>query len=88
MTEQDSPESSDSEAETTAQGDEPTGRFSWFTKDRVRTVIFEADTPAGKIFDVWLIILILLSVAAVMADTVDWIHEPYATTLLVLEWVF
>lgn len=88
MTEQERPEPPESEAETTAQVDEPAGRFSWFTKDRVRTVIFEADTPAGKIFDVWLIILILLSVAAVMADTVDWIHERYGTTLLVLEWVF
>jgi len=59
-----------------------------FDKDTVRTIIFEADTPAGKAFDVWLIVLILLSVAAVMADSVDAIHERYGTLLLVLEWVF
>ena len=34
-------------------------------------VIFEADTPAGKWFDIVLIICILLSVATVMLDSVD-----------------
>ena len=57
-------------------------------KDKIRTIIFEADTPAGKAFDVWLIVLILLSVAAVMLDSVDWIHERYGTYLYVVEWVF
>ena len=57
-------------------------------KDRVRIVIFEADTPAGKAFDVALIILILLSVAAVMLDSVAWIHEGYGEYLYFAEWVF
>lgn len=57
-------------------------------KDRFRVVIFEAGTPAGKAFDVTLIVLILLSVAAVMADSVDWIHERYGTWLYIAEWVF
>ena len=59
-----------------------------FNKDTVRSVIFEADTPAGKAFDVWLIVLILLSVLAVMADSVDSIHERYGTALYIAEWVF
>ena len=67
--------------------------MSWFKnwkwdKDTVRTVIFEADTPAGKTFDVWLIVLILLSVVAVMLDTVPWIHERYGPWLLAAEWLF
>ena len=33
-------------------------------------VIFEADTPAGKAFDVWLLIAIVLSVTAVTLETV------------------
>ena len=37
-----------------------------FDKDTVRVVIFEAHTPAGKAFDVGLIVCILISVAAVM----------------------
>ncbi len=59
-----------------------------FNKQTVRTIIFEADTPAGKAFDVWLIVLILLSVAAVMLDTVDEIHAKYGTWLYAAEWIF
>ena len=63
----------------------PAGTFS---KDNLRTIIFEADTPAGKRFDVILIVLILLSVLAVMADSVDWIHTRYGQWLYVFEWIF
>lgn len=59
-----------------------------FSKDSVRTVIFEADTPAGKAFDVALIIAIVISVIAVLLDSVDTIHERYGTVLLILEWAF
>ncbi|MEM7080133.1 MAG: ion transporter [Pseudomonadota bacterium] len=59
-----------------------------FTKDQVRTVIFEADTPAGKAFDVALIVAIMVSVAAVMLDSVEAIHARYGTALLILEWAF
>ena len=57
-------------------------------KDKIRTIIFEADTPAGKAFDVWLIVFILLSVGAVMLDSVDRIHEQYGTYLYAIEWFF
>ena len=57
-------------------------------KDKIRTVIFEADTPAGKAFDVGLIVFILLSVGAVMLDSVDWIHARFGTYLYVAEWFF
>ena len=59
-----------------------------FNKDAVRIVIFEADTPAGKAFDVALIVTILLSVGAVMLDSVPRIHEEYGDYLYVLEWGF
>ena len=57
-------------------------------KDTVRTVIFEADTPAGKAFDVALIVAILVSVLAVMLDTVPEIHARYGGWLYALEWLF
>ncbi|MEM1230753.1 MAG: ion transporter [Pseudomonadota bacterium] len=57
-------------------------------RERVRIVIFEAETPAGALFDVALIIAILLSVAAVMLDTVPSVHARYGATLYVAEWVF
>lgn len=67
---------------------QPDGDPEQTLKDRVRIVIFEADTSLGKTFDVWLIVFILLSVAAVMADTVDWIHQDYGQWLYAVEWLF
>ncbi len=55
---------------------------------RVHEVIFEADTPAGKTFDVFLIICILLSVAAVMVDTVPSITPAQSNVLHKAEWAF
>jgi voltage-gated potassium channel len=51
-------------------------------------IIFEADTPAGKAFDVTLIISILLSVLAVMLDSVWAVHVRYKSVLLGIEWFF
>ncbi|MCB2018498.1 MAG: ion transporter [Hydrogenophaga sp.] len=55
---------------------------------RLYTVIFEADTRAGKAFDVALLVLILLSVAVVMADSVATLNAQYASTFKSLEWIF
>lgn len=51
-------------------------------------VIFEADTPAGKLFDVLLIVSILASVAVVMLDSVNSISEKWGTLLKAAEWCF
>lgn len=55
---------------------------------RLFTVIFEADTPAGKAFDVVLIVAILLSVAAVLADSVASMALRHGALLGTMEWVF
>jgi voltage-gated potassium channel len=51
-------------------------------------VIFEADTPAGKWFDIVLIVLILLSVVVVMLDSVAGIREAHGGLLYGIEWCF
>ncbi|HAK55066.1 MAG: ion transporter [Vicinamibacterales bacterium] len=51
-------------------------------------IVFEADTPAGKLFDLVLIASILISVAAVMLDSVATIHARYGAPLLWVEWGF
>ena len=51
-------------------------------------IIFEADTPAGKAFDVLLIVSILLSVAAVMLDSIDPVRTQYGKLLYIIEWFF
>lgn len=57
-------------------------------RDRVRVVIFEVTTPAGKAFDVALLLAILLSVAAVLLDSVVAIHERHGELLYRVEWFF
>ncbi len=52
------------------------------------TIIFEADTRAGQLFDRWLIALILLSLAVVVADSVTALQSRYAQTFDMLEWLF
>ncbi len=56
-------------------------------RERVRIIIHEADTPAGKAFDVALIMCILASVAVVMIITVQSL-EPWHGTLFAIEWGF
>jgi voltage-gated potassium channel len=55
---------------------------------RWHEVIFEADTAAGRHFDIALLILILLSVLAVCLESVQAIREEYGTALLAIEWTF
>jgi voltage-gated potassium channel len=51
-------------------------------------VIFEADTPAGKAFDVVLLWSILLSVAAVLLESVESIRANHGRALYAAEWFF
>ncbi|MEM7145110.1 MAG: ion transporter [Verrucomicrobiota bacterium] len=55
---------------------------------RLHQIIFEADTPAGKRFDVILLWIIALSVAAVMLESVESINEKYGPLLNAFEWAF
>ncbi|NMO18193.1 ion transporter [Pyxidicoccus fallax] len=51
-------------------------------------IIFEADTPAGKAFDVGLLWTILFSIAAVMLESVASVREQFGFELRALEWGF
>ena len=57
-------------------------------RQSLHEIIFEADTPAGKIFDIALIISILGSVAVVMLDSVAAFRTAYGPLLKYLEWGF
>jgi voltage-gated potassium channel len=57
-------------------------------RSRLHEIIFEADTPAGKAFDVALLLAIALSVAAVMLESVAPIRERYGRQLYLVEWFF
>ncbi len=55
---------------------------------RMHEIIYEADTPAGKTFDITLMIAILLSIAVVMLESVDSINKEYGHIIRQVEWVF
>ena len=57
-------------------------------RSKVYTVIFEADTRAGRIFDLALIYLIVISVLVVLFDSVDEINMRFGLQLRILEWIF
>jgi voltage-gated potassium channel len=59
-----------------------------FDQHTVRQIIFEADTPRGRAFDVGLIVCILVSVVCVLLDSVASIHARYGELLYVAEWFF
>ena len=56
-------------------------------RERVFEVIFEADTFYGKLFDIILLVLILISVALVMLESIPPFNAKHHTTLIVLEWI-
>lgn len=55
-------------------------------KHRLHEIIYEADTPAGKLFDVLLLVFILSSVVLVALESVHWIDEQYHDWLDAAEW--
>ncbi|VEF25768.1 MlotiK1 channel [Shewanella baltica] len=57
-------------------------------KRQLRTIIFGTDTPAGRYFDIALMVCIVLSVGLVFLDTVEMFHREYGQIIRVLEWVF
>lgn len=61
-------------------------RAPW--REKMWRVIFLADTPRGRNFDVLLILAILASVAAVMLESVASIREEWGTALWLAEWIF
>jgi voltage-gated potassium channel len=50
-------------------------------RERLRKVIFEAETRPGRVFDVTLLILIAASVVALMLETVEPINARFGVWL-------
>lgn len=58
---------------------------SW--QHKLHQIIYEADTPAGKLFDVVLLFVILLSILLVVLESVEQIGAKYFVLLDTLEWI-
>ncbi|ULQ51914.1 ion transporter [Flavihumibacter fluvii] len=63
----------------------PTPKKSW--KEELFTIIFEANTPAGRNFDMALFVLIVLSLAIVMLQSIASINARFGPEMLTIEWV-
>ncbi len=56
-------------------------------KKRLYEIIFEADTKAGRFFDLSLIVLIIISILIVMVDSIPSVHSRFSLPLRITEWI-
>ena len=68
--------------------EKPKYRFFSSLRARLFVIVFGTDTPAGKLFDVVLLWAILLSVIAVMLESVSELKLSYSRFFFVAEWSF
>jgi voltage-gated potassium channel len=57
-------------------------------RQTVYKVVFESDTKAGRVFDMCLLVLILLSILSVSLESVADIRDRYYDYIIVAEWIF
>ncbi len=57
-------------------------------KRKLYDIIFEADTPLGKLFDVVLIACIIMSLLIVMIESMERVTPPLSTVFVVMEYIF
>lgn len=61
---------------------------SLLDRQRLYTIIFESNTPAGQRFDTALLVTILASLVVVMLDSIEGLHSQYRDLFNYLEWAF
>jgi voltage-gated potassium channel len=66
--------------------EEAWGHDNW--RSKIFKIIYHADTPAGKWFDIVLIVFILLSVLIIILDSVEKLHINHGELFYILEWFF
>lgn len=62
-----------------------TNSKSW--RHKLHEILYEADTPSGRIFNIALFIVIIASIVFVMLESIDEIDAKYHTFLNRAEWV-
>ncbi len=63
----------------------PSPRAKW--RDDLYVIIFEADTRAGQLFDLALLLSIFLSIVVISLETVESIKDRWASHLVIVEWI-
>jgi len=62
-----------------------TTKTSW--RSKIHEIIYEADTTAGKVFDILLLIAIIISVVVVMLESIASLEEKYGNLFHQIEWI-
>lgn len=57
-------------------------------QSKLHDTIYESNTPAGKAFDISLLLMIIASILVVMLDSIEEYHAKYGDIFYVIEWVF
>ena len=68
------------------QSDDEKGLRRW--QLRLHEIIYESETPAGKAFDIALLIFIVISILVVMLDSVSTLHDRFGRFFYISEWIF
>lgn len=58
------------------------------TKKELYDIVFKSDTRAGKVFDIFLLWAIVISVLIAMLDSVPALNGTYGFYFYIIEWVF
>lgn len=71
--------------DTQKRGEKP-ANFSPL-RERIHQIVFESDTPEGKLFDVVLLVMIFGSIVLLMLETVASLQAKWSNTFNALDWV-
>jgi voltage-gated potassium channel len=63
-------------------------RYRSLTKQQIYTIIFKADTPAGKKFDIWLLVLIGINIITIMMESMAGTAAWFSWTMRAIGWLF
>ena len=63
-------------------------RYRTLTKQEIFTIIFRSDTPAGKKFDIWLLVLIAANIVVIVLESLEGTARWFGIAMRVLGWVF
>lgn len=63
-------------------------RYRSLSKLQIYTIIFKSDTPAGKKFDIWLLVLIVANIITIMLESMAGAAHWFSVLMRVLGWGF
>lgn len=63
-------------------------RYRSLTKQQIYTIIFKSDTPAGKKFDIWLLVLIGINIITIMMESMAGTAAWFSWTMRTIGWLF